>query len=241
MSDSSRKSSLARVRWRALSAGRKLMRRVGTRPPARHALVGPPDLWEQKRRFQFEFLISQGLQAEHRLLDIGCGALRGGIPLIEYLQTGHYVGVEARAAVLEEGRKELAESGLEHKQPLLINASDPAQIQISVPFDFAWAFSVLIHMPDEVVRAYLGFVSGVLAEGGRFYANVGLGNRPEGEWQGFPVVSRPRESYERWAASRGLIVTDVGLLGALGHRMGHGPEMMMLCFAPAPTATSPIN
>jgi SAM-dependent methyltransferase len=241
MTDSSRQGPLAGARRRALRAGRKLMGTMGTRAPTRHELVGPPDLWERKRRFQFEFLTSQGLASEHRLLDIGCGALRGGIPLIEYLQSGHYMGVEARAEVLEEGRKELAESGLEHKRPLLVNASDPAQIQIDAPFDFAWAFSVLIHMPDEVVQAYLGFVAGALADGGRFYANVGLGERPEGEWQGFPVVARPRESYQCWAASCGLSVTDVGTLGALGHRMGRGEEMMMLCFTQAPPVTGPLD
>lgn len=187
-----------------------------------------------KRSFQFQFLTSRGLQPEHRLLDIGCGTLRGGIPLIEYLQTSHYTGVEARAEVLEEGRKELADSGLEHKHPLLIHAAHPAQIQPEAPFDFAWAFSVLIHMPDEVVDAYLGFVSDELAEDGEFYANVALGDRPEGEWQGFPVVFRPRATYERWAASHGLVVDDVGTLDTLGHQMGSGDRMMMLRFTRAP-------
>ncbi|MFI4985446.1 MAG: SAM-dependent methyltransferase [Solirubrobacterales bacterium] len=200
----------------------------------RHALVGRPHLWAFQRRFQLEFLTSHGLRPEHRLLEIGCGTLRGGIPLIEYLETGHYTGVEARAVVLEEGRKELAESGLEHKHPLLIHAADPAQIQLEAHFDFAWAFMVLIHMPDEVVDAYLGFVSGRLTEGGEFYANVGLGDHPEGEWQGFPVVSRPLELYERLAASHGLIVNEVGALGSLGHRAGiKGDETMMLRFTRA--------
>ena len=233
MADSKNKGPLARTRKRALRVGRKIVGKA-PRPLSRHALVGPPDLWEEKRRFQFQFLTSRGLQPEHRLLDIGCGTLRGGIPLIEYLQTGHYTGVEARAEVLEEGRKELADSGLAHKHPLLIHAADPAQIQLEAPFDFAWAFSVLIHMPDEVVDAYMGLVSGGLAEGGEFYANVGLGDRPEGTWQGFPVVSRPRATYERLAASHGLIVDDVGTLDTLGHQMGTGDRMMMLRFTRAP-------
>jgi cyclopropane fatty-acyl-phospholipid synthase-like methyltransferase len=208
---------------------------VMIRPSARrHALVGPPHLWAKKRRFQFDFLTSHGLRPGHRLLDIGCGALRGGIPLIEYLETGHYAGVEARAAVLAEGREELAKSGLEHNHPLLIHAADPAQIQLEDPFDFAWAFSVLYHMPDEVVDAYLRLISESLAAGGEFYANVQLSEQPrEGSWQGFPVLSRRRDFYQRLAASHGLRVSDVGTLESLGHQLGAGDNEMMLRFTRA--------
>lgn len=184
-----------------------------------------------KRRFQFEFLTGRGLQPEHRLLDIGCGTLRGGLPLIEYLQADHYVGIDARAEVLEEARNELDEAGLTHKRPLLICASDPAQIELAERFDFIWAFSVLFHLSDVLVDGYLGLVSGALAEGGAFYANVMLGDRPAAEWQGFPVLSRPREAYERWATAHGLIVEDVGTLETLGHRMGTGDRGMMLRFS----------
>jgi len=198
----------------------------------RHALVGPPDLWAMKRRFQFEFLTSRGLQPKHRLLDIGCGALRGGIPLIEYLEIGHYTGIEARAEVLEEARRELAESGLEHKRPLLIQATDPAEIELHAPVDLAWAFMVLIHMTDELVDGYLRLVSGSLTEGGELYANVLLGGRTEGRWQGFPVLSRPHEFYEHASASHGLIVNDVGTLESLGHGSA-GDRAMMLRFTRA--------
>ncbi len=185
-----------------------------------------------KRRFQFEFLTSRGLRPEHRLIDIGCGALRGGIPLIEYLETGHYAGVEARAAVLEEGRKELAEAGLEHKLPLLIHAADPTQVELDARFDIAWAFMVLIHMTDEIADACLGLVARGLTDAGEFYANVNLGNNAEAEWQSFPVVSRPHEFYEQLAARHRLIVSDVGTLESLGHGSG-GDMAMMLRFTRA--------
>jgi cyclopropane fatty-acyl-phospholipid synthase-like methyltransferase len=83
----------------------------------RHALVGPGDLWESKRRFQIEFLLKQGLLPHHRLLDFGCGTLRGGIPLIEYLNDGNYVGLDVRLETLKEACLELEESGLASKNP----------------------------------------------------------------------------------------------------------------------------
>ena len=235
MTGSGNRSLLARVGKRAWRTGRKL---VIPQTQTRHSLVGPARLWEPKRRFQFEFLTSHGLRPEHRLLDIGCGTLRGGIPLIEYLEPGHYVGIEARAEVLEEGRNELAESGLTHKRPVLIHAAEPAGLRFETPFDMAWAFAVFIHMRDEVLRAYLALVSGLLTDGGSFYANVMLGDGVEGEWQGFPVISRPLVAYESWAASCGLAMDIVGQPDTLGHLMGRGGRGMMICLTrkpPAPT------
>jgi cyclopropane fatty-acyl-phospholipid synthase-like methyltransferase len=235
MSTSRPKAAMLNARARALRARRKLRLRVELRSSTRRAaLVGSPELWERQRRFQFEFLTSRGLAPEHRLLDIGCGTLRGGIPLIEYLQTGHYAGVEARASVLEEARKELAEAGLEHKHPVLINASDASQVALAAPVDFAWAFMALIHMPDETAGGYLALLAENLSEGGQFYGNVNIGEKPQGSWQGFPVVTRSHEFYEQLAASCGLSVQDVGILDSLGHRFGApGDRTVMLRFTRA--------
>jgi SAM-dependent methyltransferase len=237
-------SVMTRVRKRARWTGRQLTRRLRRKlilnrltarsSTRRAALVGPPDQWATQRRFQFEFLTSNGLRPEHRLLDIGCGTLRGGIPLIEYLNAGNYTGVEVRATVLEEARKELAESGLDHKDPVLIHAEDPAQIESGEPFDLVWAFMVLIHMPDEVVDGYLRLVSQRMAESGEFYGNVALGERAEGRWQGFPVVFRPHDFYQRAAAAHGLRMNEVGALGSLGPTVtSYGRDTMMLRFTHA--------
>ena len=104
-----------------------------------------------KRDFQVRFLKAMSLSAEHFLLDIGCGTLRGGTPLIEYLQEGHYFGVEVREEVLDEGRKELQEAGLEGNNPTLLLAPDISRLTIDQTFGYIWAFSVIIHMADEIL------------------------------------------------------------------------------------------
>ena len=96
-----------------------------SRAARRHARVGSPRLWKMKREFQFDFLKRMGLERTQVLLDLGCGTLRGGIPLIEFLERGHYIGVDVRADVLDEARAELREAGLEHKSPP--PSGDPAQ------------------------------------------------------------------------------------------------------------------
>jgi cyclopropane fatty-acyl-phospholipid synthase-like methyltransferase len=204
-----------------------------TSPPStRHALVGPAELWSVKRRFQSDFLIAHGLQPEDRLLDIGCGTLRGGLPLIEYLDAGHYVGIEVREEALKEARKELLEAGMEGKSPTLIHTDDLAQVSLEERVQIAWAFSVLIHMPDDVADACLGLVARVLDKRGAFYANVILGDGPPARWREFPVVKRSRSFYEELAHRHGLALTELGPLRDLGYpRAMQGGNGIMLRFA----------
>lgn len=186
----------------------------------RHSLVGPAILWKMKRDFQIYFLKRVGLQPRHFLIDIGCGTLRGGIPIIQYLGDGHYFGIESRSHVRAEGEKELSESGLSHKRPTLISSDDIGSVKLSREFDYIWAFSVLIHMTDDIVDDCFGFAASHLHAEGYFYANVNLGDKPSGNWQSFPVVWRPLEFYEGIGGKHNLRVEDIGSLKSLGHDSG---------------------
>jgi cyclopropane fatty-acyl-phospholipid synthase-like methyltransferase len=200
---------------------RRLKRLIGksrlTAAERRHALVGPADLWESKRAFQIGFLRRFGLKPEHHLLDVGCGTLRGGIPLIAYLEKSHYVGIEVRAEVLNEGRKELAKAGLEWKAPTLLFVPDISQACVAQRFDFIWAFSVLFHMSDQVLDGAFRFVSQHLSADGVFFANVRVGERKDGKWKGLSAVWRNLEFYDRAGARHGMVVSDLGPLIQYGH------------------------
>jgi SAM-dependent methyltransferase len=185
----------------------------------RQELVGPAYLWEMKRDFQIAFLKQQGLKPNHFLLDFGCGVLRGGIPLIAYLDQGRYYGHEVRPAVLEEGRKALAEAGLGYKSPTLASG-ELRDWHLSESFDFVWAFSVLIHLSDGILEESLGWIAAHLRPGGRLLANVNLDPHTDGEWQGFPVVCRSLEFYGDAAKRCGLRVKSLGRLASLGHVTG---------------------
>ena len=183
----------------------------------RHSLVGPANLWEMKRDFQFNFLKNMGIRPEHYLLDLGCGTLRGGIPLIEYLISEHYFGVDVREKVLVEAQKELEDAGLSSKRPHLILSTGASELQLNQKFDFIWAFSVLIHMSDEIHNETLAFVSKHLADDGVFYANIVSYDLNEANWEEFPVVSRSLDFYKSECSKVGLAVEDIGSLGELGH------------------------
>jgi hypothetical protein len=206
---------------RILSAVKSRIRRAFmSRSERRFELVGPPELWEMKRRFQIDFLRRMGLQPQHYLLDIGCGVLRGGVPIIDYLEIGHYFGIEARAYVLEEGRKELRESGLEHKNPTLITAEYLAKLSLDRKFDYIWAFSVLIHLKDNILAELMRFVAAHLGRESVFYANVDASDAPDGKWQEFPGVRRPLGFYAENCARNDLQMADIGSLADFGHITG---------------------
>lgn len=188
----------------------------------RHALVGPPDLWEMKRRFQIDFLRGVGLKPRHRLLDLGCGTLRGGIPFIDYLEPGHYAGVEVREEVLDEGRRELVESGLAGKLPQLVHCPRLATLELGRRFDVAWAFAVLIHMEDAILDEAVAAVARHLDDDGVFYATANVGREAAGAWQGFPVVHREAAFYTDVFRRHGLELADIGSLESFGH---HHPRL----------------
>jgi cyclopropane fatty-acyl-phospholipid synthase-like methyltransferase len=174
-------------------------------------------LWESKRKFQKDFLLRLGLQPHHRLLDFGCGTLRGGLPLIEYLDEGNYVGLDVRTETMREACLELEESGLARKRPTIIHAGDLSLLSFGHRFEFIWAFSVLIHLDDSDLARTLNFVARNLLPDGAFFANVNVGSRTDGRWREFPLVWRSHEFYKRAYAQHGLDSTDIGALREYGH------------------------
>ena len=210
----------------------------GHGPQSRHALVGRPDLWQMKRAFQIDFLRKQGLRTSHRVLDIGCGSLRGGAALIAYLDAGGYSGIDVRESVLAEARQELLREKLSAKRPQLVLVADMTELDLKRSFDVLWAFSVLFHLADPILDACFVMAARHLKPEGIFFANVIDGNGPPGEWQGFPVAARTLESYRALALRHGLHTRVVGTLADLGHRCGDPSqdEQCMLAFSHNPDA-----
>lgn len=187
----------------------------------RHALVGRPDLWKMKRRFQYDFLLDRGLTPQDQLVDIGCGSLRGGIPLIRYLEPDHYTGIESRSEAIEAARIEARRARVVDRRPRIIKSDFSDGPKLGHEVDVAFAFSVLFHMDEDVLVDCFRFVTDHLTQDGRFFANVNLGAEQPGHgWREFPLVYRTREELELLASTRGLRFEDLGTLRSLGHRSG---------------------
>lgn len=143
----------------------------GRRAMPRHSaqrLVG--GLWDQIGTLQYEFLLAEGLMAQHYLLDVGCGSMRGGVNFVNYLDEGHYFGVDQDERLLAAGRAELEQAGLIDKRPVLEARGDFAFGNLGQRFEFALAQSVFTHLTFNRIVRCVAEVSRVLLPGGRFYA-----------------------------------------------------------------------
>lgn len=131
-------------------------------------------MWEEIGRLQFEFLRAHGLKPNHRLLDVGCGSLRGGIHAIEYLEDRNYYGLDINPSLIEAGRHEIKLAGLSHKNPNLA-LSDRFELGLfGKKFDYLLALSVFTHLfANHIIRCLAG-AREVLAPRGRFFATFFL-------------------------------------------------------------------
>jgi len=191
--------------WFKLGAVKNVNRSV----EQRHSLAGPVELWDTQRQFQIAFLKEHGLKPHHTLLDFGCGPLRGGIPIIKYLNNGNYYGVDRNREALAEAEKELEENKLEHKLPTLTNNKNLETLKLNKAFDFIWAFSVAIHMKDNVFETFIAFISNHLKRNGVLYMNVNIGERRTGgRFLTFRTYVRPLNFYRDILSKHNLKIID---------------------------------
>lgn len=179
--------------------------------------------WDEHRRFQFALLKEQGLKSNHKFLELGCGPLTAGIPVIEYLNTGRYVGVDIRGSVLNLAWQEVGRAGLSAKNPRLVCSSSFGDESLcDEQFDYVYSFSVLYHLDDEILNSYFTTVARRLAPNGVCLANVNT-HLPSDKWLEFPFIKRTIETYCEAAAKTGLTTESLGEISALGFRYS-GPE-----------------
>jgi len=130
-------------------------------------------LWDQLGQLQFDYMIREGLKPHHKLLDIGCGSLRGGIHFIRYLDAGNYIGTDPNMSLLDAGYEiELGSSGVKERMPRenLICTGD---FELPFPdgaFDFALAQSVFTHVSLNTIRKCFERIASKIKVGGAFYA-----------------------------------------------------------------------
>jgi len=170
---------------------------------------------------QLELLKLEGCSRESHVLDVGCGCLSAGVPLMRYLRRGRYVGIEPNRWLLDAA---LADPSVRmlvaRKRPIFVERSDFDAAGIGRTYDFVLAHSILSHCAHHQLEEFVRNVSRVLRQNGRIVASIRLaeGNAygspgtsdrrdsRDAEWQ-YPGVSWFRlDTVERTAASYGLRV-----------------------------------
>jgi SAM-dependent methyltransferase len=125
-----------------------------------------------EREWQFTFLRQHGLDPADRMLDYGCGPAAAGVYFIEYLEAGHWTGVDISGASIRVGEDLIARKGLREKRPELLHTPGGRLGALAGrAFDVILAQSVFTHLPPEETIAILKRLRPLLAPGGRFFAS----------------------------------------------------------------------
>ena len=129
--------------------------------------------WDEIGELQLTFLIENGLAPSDQLLAIGCGSLRAGVRLIDYLDSAHSFGTDLLKGLLDAGRFEVDRAGLAGKLPAENLAQvDRLQVEFDVEFDVAVAQSLWSHLPLNHIKLCLANLKPKMKAGGMFFASI---------------------------------------------------------------------
>jgi cyclopropane fatty-acyl-phospholipid synthase-like methyltransferase len=126
-------------------------------------------LWDEIGRLQFDFLVAQGLKPEHKLVDIGCGALRGGVHFVRYLKPGNYFGLDLNASLIAAGQQELVAAGLADRNAHLLVDDQFRLSRFEQAFDYGVSMSLFTHLYLNHIGRCLTAMRKVMHSGSQFF------------------------------------------------------------------------
>jgi hypothetical protein len=154
--------------------------------------VGGADYWEALAKLQFEFMLAKGLKPSDKLLDVGCGALRGGRHFIEYLDPGNYYGIDKHIELIIYGvARELTVPRFRQKMPHFVVSDSFEFAKLGSGFTYALAQSLFPSLSAAEIRLCLVRLHEVAADGCQFFATLLKAARPEMETLGTDAGWRP--------------------------------------------------
>ncbi|QGX96786.1 class I SAM-dependent methyltransferase (plasmid) [Roseovarius faecimaris] len=143
-----------------------------TRPGAgnRRAYVGPPTQYDFMGATQFNLLTGLGLREEHHVVDIGCGSLRAGRYLMQYLLPGRYTGIDPNSWLWQEAiDKEIGADLIALKAPRLLDEADFRMTGVADDSaDYIVAQSIYSHTGADLFTLSVAAAARCLSPTGQF-------------------------------------------------------------------------
>lgn len=136
---------------------------------------------------------------QSQILDVGCGIGRLTAPLADHCAA--VVGVDVSARMIEEARQ------LHRRPNLSFETTSGVDLQgfASDRFDGVFSFSVLPHLPPDVVACYFAEISRVLRPGGWFVYQFWVGpSRPAAENDTLTIRVYDEDTLDRLHRDSGL-------------------------------------
>lgn len=131
-----------------------------------HPAIGPAAKAARGEREMISVLLQHGLQRHHTFIDYGCGSLRLGMALVQFLQPGKFWGLDIAQEFLDEGIRHIGPDLNQQKQPNLrvIDEAGLAAAKAARP-DFIGAWHVCGKIPDQILDSFFRRVLGLMHAG----------------------------------------------------------------------------
>lgn len=138
------------------------------------AYIGPPTQFDFMGATQFRLLTSLGLREEHHVVDIGCGSLRAGRYLLNYLMPARYIGVEPNAWLWQQAvENELGNDLLRLKSPRFLTEDDFQLADVTDgSIDYIVAQSIYSHTGYDALLASFKAAARCLNEDGQYLFTI---------------------------------------------------------------------
>lgn len=158
---------------------------------------------------QLELLKLEGCTSGDAVLEVGCGCLNAGIPVMQYLEAGKYVGIEPNRWLLDAALASRRVRWLVfRKRAVFLERTDFDASELGRTFDYVLSHSILSHCAHHQLDEFVANVARVLSPKGKIVASIRLADRDsmDDEWQ-YPGVSWfSLATVEETAARHGLRV-----------------------------------
>jgi glycosyltransferase involved in cell wall biosynthesis len=144
---------------------------------------------------QLEVLKRLGCEPHHRVLEVGCGALVAGFPVMQYLDAGNYAGIDPNRWLFESSLRvaEVSSVNLD-KRPRFFARSD-FRTGTGEKFNFIFSHSILSHASNDQLTDFFAAAAEQLAEGGVLAASIRFA---EGNEFGSPGSARHGAAFTEW-------------------------------------------
>lgn len=166
-------------------------------------------MWEEIGTLQFEFLTTRNLQPHHKMLDLGCGTLRGGRHFIKYLQPGNYYGIDISPKAISSAKQLVQREGLSDRRPHLL-ISENKNLKFAEfsgqRFDYILAQSVFTHLKPDHIKECFEHIGSIMQRSSAFYFTYNKGE--EYEQIGFKDFCYSFSFFESLAEQYGFKLQD---------------------------------
>jgi SAM-dependent methyltransferase len=151
----------------------------------RSVLALRPDPLEEARRYvgtgfdtgdvQLDLLKLEGCLPSSDVLEIGCGCLTAGVPVMGYLDAGRYAGIEPNTWLVESALElRRVRRLVKRKRAVFLSRTDFDARELGRTYDYVLSHSVLSHCAHRQLDQFLENVGRVLRPEGRVVASIRL-------------------------------------------------------------------